>query len=59
MKAFRQEPQIGRVKYPISFHDGITKNNDGSDFWGIACFNNKKKAQAYVKKLKANGYKEA
>jgi len=43
-------PQIGRVKYSISFHDGIKKHNDGSDFWDIKIFKNKVDFNKAIKK---------
>lgn len=47
---FRINPQIGRVKYSISFHDGIKKHNDGSDFWDIKIFKNKVDFNKAIKK---------
>lgn len=35
-------PQIGRAKYSISYHDGTKKHKDGSDFWDIKIFKTKK-----------------
>ena len=43
-------PQIGRVKYSINFHDGIKKHNDGSDFWDIKIFKNKVDFNKAIKK---------
>ena len=47
---FRINPQIGQVKYSISFHDGIKKHNDGSDFWDIKIFKNKVDFNKAIKK---------
>jgi len=44
-------PQIGKVKYSISYNNGITKHKDGSDFYGIQIFKNKKQLQKKVKEL--------
>lgn len=57
MKQYEVTYQVGKVKYLLSFHDGESKNNDGSDFWGAKCFNNKKKLQAEIKELESQGYK--
>jgi hypothetical protein len=40
-KAFRINPQIGKAKYSISAHNGVSKHKDGSDFWDILIFKNK------------------
>jgi len=50
---------IGKAKYVVNFHDGIKKHNDGSDFFDIAIFKNKKKLNAFVAELKNKGYVEA
>jgi len=50
---------IGRCKYSVNFHDGIRTHKDGSPFFGIALFNNKKKVAAFIKKLESEGYTEA
>lgn len=49
---------VGRVKYLINFHDGITGHKDGSPFYHVACFNNKKRLAEMVKRLVADGYTE-
>lgn len=49
-KQFRINPQIGRAKYSISYHDGIKKHNDGSDFWDIKIFKNKVDFNKAIKK---------
>ena len=57
-KMFRTGHNIGKAKYTVSEHDGVQTHKDGSPFFGIAIFRNKKKMQAYVRKLMAEGYKE-
>jgi len=49
---------IGKAKYTVNFHDGMKKHSDGSDFFGIEIFKNKKKRDAFVKSLRAAGYVE-
>ena len=58
MKTFYQQHGIGKCKYTVSHHDGIQTHKDGSPFFGIAIFKNKKKLAAYMKSLKADGYIE-
>ena len=49
---------IGRAKYVINTHDGISTHPDGSPAYGIDTFSNKKKMEAYIKSLKKKGYAE-
>jgi hypothetical protein len=48
---------IGKAKYCISFHDGIQKHKDGSDFYGIKIFSNKKKFEREIKTMEKQGYR--
>ena len=57
-KRFRQRHGIGRAKYTVSKHDGKSKHKDGSDFFDIAIFKNKKDLNKYINDLKRKGYKE-
>jgi hypothetical protein len=56
MKRFNTMNNIGRVKYVVNYHNGIDKHNDGSDFFGICTFKNKKKFEAKIKELKNDEY---
>lgn len=56
MKRYRLNYNIGKVKYAISYHDGVQKHNDGSDFFGIATFKNKKDFAKFEKELLKDGY---
>ena len=58
MKRFNLKCNVGKAKYLVSHHDGIQKHKDGSDFFGIAIFRNKKKLSAYLTKLRGEGYVE-
>ena len=49
---------VGNSKYTVNFHDGKSKHRDGSDFFEIRIFNNKRKCARYVKALRVNGYVE-
>lgn len=42
---------IGHAKYVVSYHDGVKKHADGSDFYDIALFKNKKKMEAFIKEI--------
>lgn len=58
MKVFYQRSNIGKAKYTVHNHDGVQTHKDGSAFFGIAIFSNKKKRNTYIKKLVAEGYEE-
>ena len=49
---------VGAVKYLLNFHDGIKTHKDGSVFYDIKCFKNKKKLNDKIKELVSLGYKE-
>ena len=51
--------QMGSSKYSVDFHDGKQTHRDGSPFWGIALFSNKRKLAAFVAELRRKGYVEA
>ena len=55
-KAFRVNPGIGKSKYSISFHDGVSKHKDGSDFWGIEIFKNKVDLEKGIKNYTSKGF---
>lgn len=58
MKVYYVQDNIGRVKYVVNFHDGVQTHKDGSPFFGIQTFKNKKKRDTFIKKLITEGYKE-
>jgi len=58
MKYYYLWPQIGRVRYPLAYHDGKETHKDGSPFWGMECISNKKKLRRRVMELIAQGYAE-
>lgn len=56
MKLYNINYNIGRVKYVVNFNDGIKKYKDGSNFYDIMLFSNKKKMNAFVSELLKDGY---
>ena len=58
MKNFNIKTNIGKAKYVVNFHDGEKKHNDGSPFYDIAIFSNKKELNKFVNSLKAENYVE-
>ena len=56
-KKFRVNPHpIGKAKYSIDFHDGKSTHKDGSPFWGINIFKNKKDLAKAIKDYTKKGY---
>ena len=48
---------VGTAKYVVNFHDGIKRHNDGSRFYDIRIFTNKKEMGKFIKELEKYGYK--
>lgn len=55
-KRYYQKDGIGKAKYTISYHDGKKKHKDGSDFFDIQIFRNKKDLAKFVNTLHKSGY---
>jgi len=58
MKQFNIRYNIGHAKYVVNYHDGNKKHPDGSNFFDISIFSNKKKLAKFKNDLKRNGYIE-
>jgi hypothetical protein len=56
MKTFYLNAKIGKAKYVVSFHDGIKKHSDGSEFFDIAIFKSVKTLNAFIENLIDNDY---
>ena len=56
MKTFYTQHGIGHAKYVVNFHDGESTHEDGSKFFDIAIFKNKKVLQLFVDGLLSNNY---
>jgi hypothetical protein len=57
MKTFNFMWGVGRAKYIINYHDGVKKHGDGSDFFDINIFSNKKDFFRRMDELQKEGYK--
>jgi len=55
-KVYHFHFNVGKAKYIIDFHDGTKVHNDGSAFYDISIFSNKKKMDKFEKELIAKGY---
>lgn len=56
MKQYNIMYNVGKCKYVVNYHDGIKKHDDGSNFYDIAIFRNKKKMNSFVSELIKEGY---
>ena len=57
-KVFNERHNVGKAKYVINYHDGLKKHPDGSPFFDIAIFKNKKKLKEFKDDLISKGYVE-
>jgi hypothetical protein len=57
-KQFNLMYNVGRAKYVINYHDGIDTHSDGSLFFGIRLFSNKRLFEKAQKDLIKQGYKQ-
>ncbi len=57
-KVFNIKHNVGKAKYVINYHDGIKKHKDGSPFFDIQIYSNKKDFDKAIKLLKQDGYSE-
>ena len=58
VKKYYIQNGIGKAKYTISSYNGVDTHNDGSPFYGIEIFKNKKDLEVAEKKLLKEGYVE-
>lgn len=57
MKYFDCMERVGKVKYLVNHHDGVSVHADGSPFLDVKTFTNKRKRDKFVTSLKKQGYK--
>jgi hypothetical protein len=57
MKKYNIMYGVGKAKYLVNFHDGEKKHKDGSEFYDIRIFKNKKDLKAFTNDLRTQGYK--
>ena len=55
-KYFDHMMNVGKCKDVVNYHDGEKKHADGSDFYDIRIFSNKKERDKFIKSLKGEGY---
>lgn len=59
LRTFHTQYNVGRVRYAVSYHDGKKTHPDGSRFYDLATFGNKRAHAKFCADLKAQGYREA
>lgn len=58
-KTYRTMMNVGTVKYVVDYHDGVKTHPNGSPFYDIATFSNKKVRDKYLRNLEKQGYRPA
>lgn len=58
-KIFTTWERIGRARYVVSFHDGTKRHADGSPFFDIRIFSNRRKLQQFENELRRAGFRDA
>lgn len=56
MKKYNLQRNVGSVHYVVSYHDGVKKHKDGSEFYDIALFQKKIDTNIFIKDLEIKGY---
>jgi hypothetical protein len=49
---------VGSTRYLVNFHDGVKTHRDGSPFYDIRLFSNKRKRNQFLAQLRRDGYTE-
>jgi hypothetical protein len=57
-KVFNTMHNVGKAKYVIKYHDGEKTHKDGSPFFDISIFKNKRLFEKEQKDLIKQGYKQ-
>lgn len=57
-KNFYLLEKVGKEKYLVYFHEGVKTHQDGSPFYDIQFFSNKKLRNDFCKELKQQGFVE-
>lgn len=56
LKHYYLQHGLGKAKYIVNYTDGIKRHRDGSVFYDIAIFRNKKEMEGFIRELKRDGY---
>jgi hypothetical protein len=55
-KLYYEVQNVGSAKYVVNYHDGAKTHRDGSPFYDVRIFTNKRVKAEFVKALVADGY---
>jgi hypothetical protein len=58
MKKYRVQYNIGKSKYVVSYSNGAEQHDDGSIFFDVKIFSNKKLLNKFIETLSSQGYIE-
>ena len=58
MKTYRYMFTCGKARHILNWHDGSTKNGDGSPFYSMKICGNKRELAKMLKVLEGQGYIE-
>lgn len=58
-RVYKSNPQVGKVKHSVSYHDGIKTHKDGSPFFDIKTFKNETDKRFFTASLHSQGYRLA
>lgn len=58
VKTYYSQTNVGKSKYVVNYSDSIKTHEDGSRFYDIRIFRNKKEVASFIKELSRKGYKE-
>jgi len=53
---YYEQHNVGTAKYSVSYHDGVQTHKDGSPFYDLKIFRNRKLKEAFLRGLRARGY---
>jgi hypothetical protein len=56
MEVYYIQRNVGKVKYVVNYHDGQKKHPDGSPFYDVQTYKNKKTMENFITLLVRQGY---
>lgn len=55
-RLYNEMQNVGECRYLVNYHDGVKTHPDGSPFFDVSIFSNKRVKDRFVRKLRAAGY---
>lgn len=55
-KVYYVQENIGKAKYVVNHHDGEKAHRDGSPFFDVSLFTNKRKRDGFIRELTRKGF---